>query len=85
MVHNPQVVKSLTRHLSKTSPGANRTYRMNSVSCFTLYACDVLCITCRVLFDNGDRLHDITLPYTILDVVVLLLGLDVLCLVDTHR
>jgi hypothetical protein len=55
------------------------------VSCFTLIACDVLCTTCRVLFDNGDRLHGSTLPYTILDVDVLLLPLDVLCLDDNHQ
>jgi hypothetical protein len=56
-------------------------------SCLVLlfYACDVLCITCRVLFDDGDRLYGSTLPYTILDVVVLLLRLDVLCVVDSHR
>jgi hypothetical protein len=30
-------------------------------------------------------LHGSTLPYTILDVVVLLLRLDVLRLVDSHR
>jgi hypothetical protein len=43
------------------------------VSCFTLIACDVLCTTCRVLFDDGDRLHGIALLYVVLDVVVLLL------------
>jgi hypothetical protein len=56
-------------------------------SCLVLlfYSCDVLCITCRVLFDDGDRLYGSTLPYTILDVVELLLRLDVLCVVDSHR
>jgi hypothetical protein len=34
--------------------------------------------------DDGDRLHGSILPYIILDVVVLLLRLDVLCLVDSH-
>jgi hypothetical protein len=43
-----------------------------------------LCTTCRVLFDDGDRLHDSTLPYTIYDIVVLLLRHYVLCLVDSH-
>jgi hypothetical protein len=33
-------------------------------------ACDVLCTTCRVLYD-GDKLHDSTLPYTILTIDVL--------------
>jgi hypothetical protein len=35
--------------------------------------------------DGGDRLHGSTLSYTIFDVVVLLLQLEVLCLVDSHR
>jgi hypothetical protein len=35
--------------------------------------------------DGGDRLHGSTLSYTILDVVVLLLRLDLLCLIDSHR
>jgi hypothetical protein len=43
-----------------------------------------LCTTCRVLFDDSDRLHDSTLPYTIHDIVVLLLRHYVLCLVDSH-
>jgi hypothetical protein len=30
-------------------------------------------------FNDGDRLHGSSLPYTILDVVVVLLLLDVLC------
>jgi hypothetical protein len=46
---------------------------MNVVSCFTLNARDVLSTTCRVLFDDGDRLHGSTLLYTTLDVAVLLL------------
>jgi hypothetical protein len=84
-VHKPQVVRSLTRRWRKASPDAYSTNRINNVSCFTLIACDVLCTTCRVLFDDGDRLHGSTLLYTILDVTVLLLRLDVLCLVDSHR
>jgi hypothetical protein len=54
------------------------------VSCFTSYAC-VDCALRIVLLDYGDRLHGSTIPYTILDVVVLLLLLDVLCLVDSQR
>jgi hypothetical protein len=84
-VHKSQVVRSLPHHWSKASPGAYSTNRLNNVSCFTSNACDVLCTMCRVLFDDGDRLHGSTLSYTILDVVVLLLRLDVLCLVDSHR
>jgi hypothetical protein len=71
--------------LSMASPGAFSTYRLNIVSYFTLIACDVLCSMCRVLFDDGDRLHGSTLPYAILDIDVLLLRLDVLCIVDSHR
>jgi hypothetical protein len=33
---------------------------------------------CRVLFDDGNTVHGSTLLYTILDIVVLLLRLDVL-------
>jgi hypothetical protein len=73
VVHKPQVVRSLNRRLSKASPGAYSTYRMNIVSFFTLIACNVLHTMCRVLFDDGDRLYGSALPYTILDVVVLLL------------
>jgi hypothetical protein len=40
---------------------------------------------CRVMFDDGDRLYGSTLPYTILDVDVLVLRIDVICLVDSHR
>jgi hypothetical protein len=35
MVHKSQVVRSLTRRLSKASPDAYRSYRMNNMSCFT--------------------------------------------------
>jgi hypothetical protein len=35
-----------------------------------IYACVVLCTTCRVLYD-GDRLYGSTLLYTILEVDVL--------------
>jgi hypothetical protein len=59
--------------LSKASPGAYSTNKLNDMSCFTSNACDVLCNMFRVLFDDGNRLHGSTLPYTILDVVVLLL------------
>jgi hypothetical protein len=60
VVHKPQVVRSLTRHWSKASPGAYSTNRLNNVSCFTLNECDVLCTTCRVLEWYGDRLHGST-------------------------
>jgi hypothetical protein len=72
-VHKPQVVRSLTCRWSKACPGAYSTNRLNNVSCFTSNACDVLCTTCRVLFDDGDMLHGSTVLYTIFDVVVLLL------------
>jgi hypothetical protein len=44
---------------------------LNIESCLFYLACDVLCTTCRVLYD-GDRLYGSTLPYTILVVDVLL-------------
>ncbi len=44
---------------------------LNIESCLYYLACDVLCTTCRVLYD-GDRLHGSTLPYIILVVDVLL-------------
>jgi hypothetical protein len=84
-VHKPQVLRSITHRWSKVSPSAYSTNRLNIVSFFTLIACDVLCTTCRVLFDDSNRLHGSTLPYIILNVVVLLLRLDVLCVVDSHR
>jgi hypothetical protein len=65
-------VSSLTRRWIKASPDAYSTNTLNNVSCFTLNACVVLCTMCRVLFDDGDRLHGSTLLYTILDVVLLL-------------
>jgi hypothetical protein len=40
--------------------------------CFTSYAC-VDCALRIGFLDDGDKLHGSTLPYTILDVVVLLL------------
>jgi hypothetical protein len=46
----------------------------------------MICALCvGFVCDGGDRLLGSTLAYTILDVVVLLLQLDVLCLVDSHR
>jgi hypothetical protein len=52
VVHKPQVVRSLTRRLSMASPGAYSTYR-DVIMCLALplYACDVLCNTCRILYD----------------------------------
>jgi hypothetical protein len=58
--------------VSKASPSAYSPHRMLKVSCFSLFAGDVLCTTCRVFFDDGDRLHGSTLPYSILDIIVLL-------------
>jgi hypothetical protein len=66
-------VRSLAHRWNKESSGAFSSNRLNNVSHFNLIACDVLCTTCRVLFDDGDRLHGSTLSYIILDVVVLLL------------
>jgi hypothetical protein len=45
-------------------PGACSAYRSNMV-CFTLFLLHVmyLCITCRVLLIDHDRLHGSTLPY----------------------
>jgi hypothetical protein len=60
---NPQVVRSLTRRWRKANPDAYSTNRLNNVSCFTLNACDVLSTTCRVLFDDSDRLHGNTLSH----------------------
>jgi hypothetical protein len=56
---------------------------MTNMSCFTSYSC-VDCALRIWLLDDGDRLHGSSFAYTILDVVVLLLRLDVLCLVDSH-
>jgi hypothetical protein len=38
MVNKPQVVRSVTRRLSKASPGAYRSYRMINMTCFN-YLC----------------------------------------------
>jgi hypothetical protein len=42
---------------------------LNIESCLYYLACDVLCTTCRVLYD-GDRLDGSSLPYVILVVEV---------------
>jgi hypothetical protein len=39
---------------------------LTRVALFYFIACDVLCITCRVLLIDDDRLHGSTLPYIIL-------------------
>jgi hypothetical protein len=58
---------------------------LNIESCLYYLACDVLCTTCRVLYD-GDWLLGSTLLYTILVVDVLpFIRLDMQCLVDSHR
>jgi hypothetical protein len=61
-VHEPHVLRSLT--LSKASSGAYSAYRSNMIG-FTLFLLHVmyLCITCRVLLIDGDRLHGSTLSY----------------------
>jgi hypothetical protein len=58
-VHKLQVLRSLT--LSKASLGAYNAQLSNILPYFIV--CDVLCITCRVLMIDGDRLHGSTLPY----------------------
>jgi hypothetical protein len=61
-VHKPQVLRSLS--LSKASPSAYSAYKSN-MTYFTLFLLHVmyLCITCRVLLIDDDRLHGSTLPY----------------------
>jgi hypothetical protein len=71
--HKHQVLTSLTRPLSKASLDAYRSYRIINMCCLLIFLYDILCTTCRVLFDDGDRLYGSTIPYTILDVDVLLL------------
>jgi hypothetical protein len=60
-VHKPEVLRNLT--LSKVSPGAYGAYRSNMI-CFTLFILHVMdvCVTCRVLLIDDDRLHGSTLP-----------------------
>jgi hypothetical protein len=50
--------------LSKASPGAYSAYRFNMIG-FTLFLLHVLylCITCRVLLIDDDRLYGSALPY----------------------
>jgi hypothetical protein len=54
------------------------------MTCFTLLACDVLCIMCSVLLIDGDRLHGSSPPVYHLVVDVLLSRLGVLGVVDSH-
>jgi hypothetical protein len=71
--------------LSKASPCAYSTYRNAILSlALFIYACIDRALRIGTL-DDGDRLHGSTLSYTILDVVDLLLRLNMLCLVDSHR
>jgi hypothetical protein len=62
VVHKPHVLRSLS--LSKASLGAYSAYRSN-MTCFNLFLLNVmyLCITCRDLLIDDDRLHGSTLPY----------------------
>jgi hypothetical protein len=61
-VHKPQILRSLS--LSKASLDAYSAYRSN-MTCFTLFLLHVmyLCITCRVLLIDDDRLHGSMLSY----------------------
>jgi hypothetical protein len=60
-VHKPHVLRSIT--LSKASLSAYSAYRSN-MTCFILFLLHVmyLCIMCRVLLIDDDRLHGSTLP-----------------------
>jgi hypothetical protein len=54
--------------------------------CLALFS--YACVDCALrigFLDDGDKLHDSTLPYAIFVVVVLFLQLDMLCLVDSHQ
>jgi hypothetical protein len=57
-VHKSHVLRSLT--LSKVGPGAYSAYRSNMACLLYFIACDVLCITYRVLLIDGGRLHGST-------------------------
>jgi hypothetical protein len=54
---------------NKASPGAYSSYKMDNMSFLLIYAC-VVCALCIVFLDDGDRLHDSTLPYVIFAVEV---------------
>jgi hypothetical protein len=63
-LHKHQDLRSVTRIQSKASPGAYSAYGSNNLTCLLFFtACDVLCITYRVLLVVGDRLHGSTLLY----------------------
>jgi ABC-type enterochelin transport system permease subunit len=68
VIHKPQVMRSLTQRLSRASHSAYSTYKMQYYVLLYL-SMDVLIVH----YVYGDRLHGSTLPYTSLDVVVLLL------------
>jgi hypothetical protein len=73
VVHKRHVLRSVTWLWSKAIPGAYSSCGFNMTCLLYFIACDVLCIMYRILLIDGDRLYGSTLPYTILDVVVLLL------------
>jgi hypothetical protein len=77
VVHKHQVVRSLTRCLSKASPGAYSAYRMINMTCFTYLCMCCLCIMCMALYD-GDRMYGSTLPYVI-HVVEVFMFIDYMC------
>jgi hypothetical protein len=73
-VHKPQVLRSVTRRWSKASPSTYSPYRRINMTCFAYIQLHVIYCALRIGFLNdSDRLHGSTLPYTILDVDVLLL------------
>jgi hypothetical protein len=63
VVHKHQVLRSVAWIWSKANPSAYSAYG-SSMTCLLFFiACDVLCITYRVLLVDGDRLYSRTLPY----------------------
>jgi hypothetical protein len=71
-VHKSQVLRSVTRCWSKASPGAYSPHRMLT-HVLLYFSIHVMYRALHIGFLNdGDRLHGNTLPYTIIDVDVLL-------------
>jgi hypothetical protein len=69
VVHKPQVVRGLTRRLSKISLSTYRSYRVINLTCFTYFYMCYLCTMYSVMYDD-DRFHGSTLPYVIIMVKV---------------
>jgi hypothetical protein len=84
-VHKPQILRSVTRRWSKASPDAYSPHRMLTRVLLYFSMHMMYCALYIGFLNNSDRLHNSTIPYTILDVDVLILRLDMLCLVDSHR